>query len=250
MKIAIDFDNVIYDHDGIWRGGELTRGLVAGADEAMQRIALAGHKIIIYSTRNWNPKQRKLMSEYMTTNAIPFDEISTKKPTADVYLDDKAMKFESWDNALGMLGVVEKINKPLKVVLYNVWRNLNRAYRTCFSFGISEMILVGKSDDRTIEWELKGNLFEAKNKVKVMRVDEMPDITHAVAFENYYTFPLSNVNWADVDTILIGGESTGLPKSIKPLYKATIPTVENFCLTVEAALAIGLYSWSANNGGI
>lgn len=135
----------------------------------------------------------------------------------------------------------------MKVVLYNVGRNLNRAYRTCFSFGVSEMILVGKSDDRTIEWELKGNLFEAKNRVKIYRVDEMPDISKAVALENYYSFPLSRVDWYQVDTILIGGESSGLPKKISPLYKATIPTIEKFCLTVEAALAIGLYAWSNSN---
>lgn len=247
MKIAIDFDNVIYDHDGIWRGGELTRGIVSGADEAMQRLHAAGHKLIIFSTRNWNPKQRKLISDFMSKHDIPFDDISTKKPNADLYIDDKALRFTTWSNVLGTLRVVNKAKQPLKVVLYNVERNLNRAYRTCFSFGISEMILVGKSDDRTIEWELKGNLFEAKNRVKISRVDEIPDINKAVAFENYYSFPLSCVDWAEVDTILIGGESSGLPKNINPLYKATIPTVEKFCLTVEAALAIGLYAWSNSN---
>lgn len=247
MKIAIDFDNVIYDHDGVWRGGELTRGLVAGADKAMQQLQAAGHKLIVFSTRNWNPKQRKLMSDFMTRHEIPFNDISTKKPNADLYIDDKAMRFTTWDNVLFALQVADKAKQPLKVVLYNVGRNLNRAYRTCFSFGVSEMILVGKSDDRSIEWELKGNLFQAKDRVKISRVNEMPDISKAVALENYYSFPLWRVDWREVDTLLIGGESSGLPKNINPLYKATIPTLEKFCLTVEAALAIGLYAWSTSN---
>lgn len=136
--------------------------------------------------------------------------------------------------------------KQKRVVLYNVGRNLNRAYRTCFSFGVTEMFLVGASNDRPIAWELRGNLFSAKNSVTISSCDEMPDIGNAVALENYYVMPISRINWSAVDTVLIGGESTGLPKNISPLYKATIPTAERFCLTVEAALAIALYEWSKN----
>ena len=132
----------------------------------------------------------------------------------------------------------------MRVVLYNVGRNLNRAYRTCFSFGISEMVLVGKSNDRSIQWELKGGLFAAKDKVNILRLDELPDLSHAVALENYYQTPLNAVCWDGIDTILIGGETNGLPRNIDVACRARIPTVNRFCLTVEAALAIGLYEWS------
>jgi tRNA(Leu) C34 or U34 (ribose-2'-O)-methylase TrmL len=130
----------------------------------------------------------------------------------------------------------------MKVYLYNVCRNLNRAYRTCFSFGVDEIILIGDSND----WELKGNLYAAKEKVKIIRTDTIPDLRNIVALENYYNLPLSKVDWDNIEGILIGGESKSLPKRIEPKYKATIPTINNFCLTVEATLAITLYEWSTH----
>ncbi|MGD8707072.1 MAG: TrmH family RNA methyltransferase [Nitrosopumilaceae archaeon] len=133
----------------------------------------------------------------------------------------------------------------MRVVLYNVGRNLNRAYRTCFSFGIEKLILVN-SQDISIKWELKGNLFEAKNKVKIIETNMMPLIDmHTIALENYYKQSIYNITWNNLDTILIGGETKGLPKLIS-CQKATIPTINNFCLTVEASLAIALSEWRRN----
>jgi len=131
----------------------------------------------------------------------------------------------------------------MRVILYNVGRNLNRAYRTCFSFGVDELVMVGNSADRSIKWKLKGNLYAAKDQVEVLPVDELPDLSRTVALENYYELPIEDINWGLVDSILIGSESKGLPRKINPLYKATIPTINQFCLTVEAALAIGLNEW-------
>jgi len=136
----------------------------------------------------------------------------------------------------------------MKILLYNVGRNLNRAYRTCFSFGISEMIMIGKSGDRSIKWELKGNLYAAKEKVKVINTEKIPDLSQTVALENYYAESLYDIDWSKVTSLLIGGETKGLPKKINPLYKATIPTINSFCLTVEASLAIALSEWRRNIG--
>jgi hypothetical protein len=130
----------------------------------------------------------------------------------------------------------------VKVVLYNVGRNLNRAFSTCFSFGVEEMVLVN-SNDRSIKWGLKGNLYTAKDRVRVVRATEIPPIGNALAMENYYGPELDEVVWDGVDSILIGGESSGLPRGIEPRQKARIPTVGGYCLTVEAALAITLYAW-------
>lgn len=240
MIIAVDFDNVIYDHDGVWRAGELTRDPVLGAPESLASLRAAGHKIVINSTRNWNKHHRERIAAWMQLHGIQYDEIPTHKPCADVYIDDKAMRFTTWPEAL--IALLPSVKTPMRVILYNVGRNLNRAYRTCYSFGVGEMIMVGKSDDRSIDWELKGNLFEAKDRVKVTRLDDLPDLSRAVAMENYYDTPLWEVNWSLVDTILIGGETTGLPRN-DAIYKVKIPTTNQFCLTVEAALAIGLYEW-------
>ena len=131
----------------------------------------------------------------------------------------------------------------MNVILYNVGRNLNRAYRTCFSFGIEEMWLIGNSN----LWEKKkGNLYSANNKVIVRKAETLDnfDLYKCIAFENYYKNNLCDVDWGGLDYIMIGGESTGLPRKLNTREKATIPTINNFCLTVEASLAIVLYEWS------
>ena len=136
----------------------------------------------------------------------------------------------------------------MRVILFNVGRNLNRAYRTCFSFGITKLLFIGKSNDRSIQWEKRGNLFLAKDKVKVKYYNSIKDINlnKTVAFENYYNKSIYDLDWNNIDSILIGGESTGLPKKLNTKEKVCIPTMNKFCLTVEASLAIALYEWSKN----
>jgi len=131
----------------------------------------------------------------------------------------------------------------IDVYLYNVGRNLNRAFRTCFSFGVKNLFLVGKSFDRSIAWELKGNLYSAKEEVNIKYLDKLPSIGNLLALENYYSnsiYDLGIKNWQQIKGIVIGGESKGIPKDLEFGYMRKIPTINNFCLTVEASLAIGL----------
>jgi len=125
----------------------------------------------------------------------------------------------------------------LRVILYHAGRNINRAVRTCFTFGVDDLVVVGPG-------RLSGNLFAARDRVRITYADALPDLSNAVALENFYKTPLGDVDWTGIDALLLGGESRSLPGRISPRYKATIPTANSFCLTVEAALAISLYEWS------
>jgi tRNA(Leu) C34 or U34 (ribose-2'-O)-methylase TrmL len=136
----------------------------------------------------------------------------------------------------------------MKVILYNVNRNLNRALRTCFSFGITELFLF---NDSPTELNLKGALYSAKEKVKLhsLHKDDINSIYkyyRICAFENYYNKSVYEVDWKGIEAILIGGESTGIPRKLKFYEMVKIPTVNNFCLTVEASLAIALSEWYRN----
>lgn len=128
----------------------------------------------------------------------------------------------------------------MKIYLYNVNRNLNRVYRTCYSFGIKEIFII--SDIKN--YELKGNLFVAKDKVQIKIVPFPDNLNNIAAFENYYKESIYKFDWKNIDGIIIGGETIGLPKRIVCENKLKIPTTDNFCLTVEAALSIILYDWS------
>lgn len=138
----------------------------------------------------------------------------------------------------------------MKVILYHVGRNLNRCYRTCYAFGISEILFVGNLHNRSIQWELKGHLFRAKNKVQITPVQELPDLSRTLAMEDYYSMPLQKIRWEGIDSLLIGNETRGLPRKIASYQKARIPTTNGICLTVEATLAIALYEWQRSTGKI
>jgi tRNA G18 (ribose-2'-O)-methylase SpoU len=131
----------------------------------------------------------------------------------------------------------------MDVLLYRVGRNLNRAYRTCAAFGVQRLFLIGNNEDPSASWELRGNLFSARNLVEIVRQEELPILTSCCGLETYYDTPLSAVDWAGITAILIGGETAGLPRSIKPGVRAVIPILGHLPLTVEAALAIALYEW-------
>lgn len=92
--------------------------------------------------------------------------------------------------------------------------------------------------------KLSGNLFKAEGNVEVIAA-EMPIADGLLAIETYYTEPLGAVDWGKVDALIVGGETSGLPRKIAADHKATIPMVGSISgLTVEAALAIALYEWS------
>jgi len=135
----------------------------------------------------------------------------------------------------------------MKVILYNVGRNLNRAYRTCFSFGVEELILIGKYNNMMAESYFKGNLYKAKNKVKIIKLNCLPNLNNTVALENYYSKSIYDVDLTNFDSLLIGGESSDLPKNIEVAEKVIIPTINNLCLTVEASLAIALSEFNRKN---
>ncbi len=127
----------------------------------------------------------------------------------------------------------------MKVLLYQVGQNLNRAYRTCEAFGIQELLLMDCKDKY-----LAGNLFAAKGRVEMRTIEEWP--TNMLILETWAKRPINSLTaaeWAGVDHIVIGGESRGLPRKLPGMH-CTIPMHGMISgLTVEAALAIALYAW-------
>lgn len=107
--IAIDFDGVLHGYSKGWQDGKIYDVPKPGAKEAMEKL----HKnfwLIIYSTRNYDrvvdgvlePNQRNEMREWLEFHKIPFDQIHTDpgKPICKCFVDDNAVRFESWETAL------------------------------------------------------------------------------------------------------------------------------------------------------
>lgn len=105
--IAIDFDGTIAGYDG-WKGKGVFGKPIAGAAESLNRLKEEGWTIIIFTTR----LEIDLVCDYLRKYSIPFDHINHSPETqeqflhpskvlADVYLDDRAIRFSGvWSDAL------------------------------------------------------------------------------------------------------------------------------------------------------
>jgi len=93
--IAVDFDGVIADYDG-WKGCGVLGEPRADVKEALATLQAEGWKIVVHTTRG--PDE---IGNYLAQHRIAFDEINCNsdyrtqgtKPVADVYWDDRAVRY-------------------------------------------------------------------------------------------------------------------------------------------------------------
>ena len=103
FTIAVDLDDTILEYDE-WKGEDHFGEPKPGAKQKLTKLKDEGCKIIIHTCRG----NITGVEDVLEKNEIPFDFINenddqpeggSDKPIADVYLDDKAIKFKSWDQA-------------------------------------------------------------------------------------------------------------------------------------------------------
>jgi capsule biosynthesis phosphatase len=79
-----------------------------GAVEKLSEIKSAGHYIILSTARNMATQESnlgrvlknvgKITLDWLEKHQIPYDEIYFGKPNADLYIDDRALRFEQWES--------------------------------------------------------------------------------------------------------------------------------------------------------
>jgi capsule biosynthesis phosphatase len=106
MRICIDLDGVICQ---LRRPGQEYAELepVPGAVERLCELRSAGHYIIVCTARHMKTcsgnvgqvvaLQGAVTLEWLARHGIKYDEIHFGKPHADVYIDDNAVRFDSWE---------------------------------------------------------------------------------------------------------------------------------------------------------
>lgn len=105
-RICLDLDGVIAQFKKemqTYRDVEL----VPGAKDKIDELRKSGHYIIIQTARHMktcesnlgmvNAKITKDTLNWLEEKEIGYDEIYFGKPWAHVYIDDNAMRFETWD---------------------------------------------------------------------------------------------------------------------------------------------------------
>lgn len=105
MRIAIDLDGTICP---IKKPDESYADLPTrpGAVARIRQLRAEGHYIIIQTARNMATREGnvgqvmkhvgKVTLDWLDLHGVEYDEIYFGKPNADVYIDDRAVRFSSW----------------------------------------------------------------------------------------------------------------------------------------------------------
>lgn len=105
-RICIDLDGVIAQLKKADETYEEVKP-VPGAIDKLKKLKKHGFYIIIYTARHMKTckgnqglvikRLGKITLDWLEKYNIPYDEIFFGKPWADIYIDDNAFRFTSWD---------------------------------------------------------------------------------------------------------------------------------------------------------
>ncbi len=98
MKIILDLDGTICSEEKYENRKKAK--LLEGAKKSIDKLK-KGNKIIIYSARGWHEYNSTL--KWLNKNKIYFDQLILGKPIGDVWIDDRAIKFESWKKIINKI---------------------------------------------------------------------------------------------------------------------------------------------------
>jgi hypothetical protein len=103
--LAIDFDGVIYNpttHD-------LYPDTVVYLDILTKRF-----DVVIFSARAVNPEGLQFIRNVLQYHMIPVKDITSTKPMAALYIDDKAVHHTDWENTLSQIS--QRLGLPINVI--------------------------------------------------------------------------------------------------------------------------------------
>lgn len=113
MRIVIDLDGTICEIKGSSQSYEDVKP-IQGAAEKISLLRSQGHYVIIHTARNMGTCESNLgrvmknvglvTLEWLKKYAIEYDEIYFGKPNGHVYIDDRAFRFNTWNDInIGLL---------------------------------------------------------------------------------------------------------------------------------------------------
>lgn len=105
MIVCLDFDGTLHDTSTVPKGKRLGRP-VAGAVAACFEMVRAGNKLVVHTARAGHSEDLTWLRQWLDYWGFPnelFMAVSYGKPQADLYVDDKAHRFNDWDIVLDVV---------------------------------------------------------------------------------------------------------------------------------------------------
>lgn len=104
MQIIIDLDGTICTEER-----QFSRSLakpLPDAIESIKKLYNEGHTIIIYSARTW--MEFEMTTDWLKRHEVPYHQLIMGKPIGDVWIDDRALRFDTWKNITQELDKLKK----------------------------------------------------------------------------------------------------------------------------------------------
>lgn len=104
MQIIIDIDGTICSEER-----QFSRPLATPNENAIESINTLydqGHTIILYSARTW--AEWEVTSHWLKQNHIKYHQLFLGKPVGDVWIDDRAIRHETWTETMAVLNNIKK----------------------------------------------------------------------------------------------------------------------------------------------
>lgn len=101
--IAVDFDGVLHDATRPFpKMGAPKRA----AKEAMQELIDRGYRVIVFTARAATPKGAEAVRDWLDYYDILYHGVTATKIAAVAYVDDRAIRFTSWPEAMRQLDAI------------------------------------------------------------------------------------------------------------------------------------------------
>jgi hypothetical protein len=96
--------------------------------------------LYVHSSRSKTKQGREAVEKYLRKYKFPFDKVVAYKPPAKYYIDDRAIRFNNWNQTLKELAILEKDKK--------CWKKKNKGTFTlaflskCTRFAIMNVLTI------------------------------------------------------------------------------------------------------------
>jgi len=107
-SIGLDFDGVIHKYSKGWEDGSIYDEPIKGTEYALVSLLDMGFDLFIFTARDNKNEIPKWLETNFEDKRIHSIKVTDKKLPAQLYIDDRGLRFENWANSLNFINKLKK----------------------------------------------------------------------------------------------------------------------------------------------